>query len=246
MTLEWFMTVWPWIGLGAAIVLLIVLFTSDWLQSDKAASRWRDPTWIAWLAAVAYMLHNVEEYGLDFTATTLAFPTTMAGLLGSLPGEMFFLCVNLSLVWFMGPAAAVLSRRYPAMALGMIGVEAVICLTHVPGALALKTVAGGLVTAVALFLPLVAWAFVGLTGSNRRLRRSTLWGYIAIGLLYHVALFATMPLYLAGIFDGNAMGLWMLLAGAGTFALWLWLAKRVQNRVATAGPASSALKSPLR
>ena len=226
----WFMTVWPWIGMGAAIVLLIVLFASDWLQVDKAASRWRDLTWIAWLAAVAYMLHNVEEYGLDFTGTTLAFPTTMAGLLGSMPGEMFFLCVNLSLVWIMGPAAAVLSRRYPAMGLGMIGVEAINSLTHIPGALALKTIAGGLVTAVTLFLPLVVWAFVGLTGSSRRLRRSTLWGSIAIGLLYHVALFATMPLYLAGILDGNGMGLWMLLAGIGTFALWLWLAKRVQNR----------------
>ncbi len=91
----------------------------------------------------------------------------------------------------------------------------------------------GLVTAVALFLPLVVWAFVGLTGSNRRLRRSTLWGYIAIGLLYHIALFATMPLYLTGILDGNGMGLWMLLAGTGTLALWFWLAKRVQNRTAT-------------
>ena len=233
MTLKWFMTVWPWIGLGAAIVLLIVLFTTDWLQADKAASRWRDLTWIAWLAAVAYMLHNVEEYGLDFTSTTLAFPTAIGGLLGSLPGEMFFLCVNLSLVWIMGPVAAVLSRRYPALGLGMIGVEAINCLTHVPGAFALKTVAGGLVTAVALFLPLVVWAFVGLTGSNRRLRRSTLWGYIAIGLLYHIALFATMPLYLTGILDGNGMGLWMLLAGTGTLALWFWLAKRVQNRTAT-------------
>lgn len=233
MTLEWFMTVWPWIGLGAATVLLIVLFTTDWLQADKAALRWRDLTWIAWLAAVAYMLHNVEEYGLDFTGTTLAFPTTMAGLLGSMPGEMFFLCVNLSLVWFMGPAAAVLSRRYPALGLGMIGVEAINCFTHIPGALALRTVAGGLVTAVALFLPLVVWAFVGLTGSNRSLRRSTLWGYITIGLLYHIALFATMPLYRAGILDGNGMGLWMLLAGTGSFALWLWLARRVQKRTST-------------
>ena len=232
MTLQWFMTVWPWIGLGAAIVLLIVLFTTDWLQADKAASRWRDLTWIAWLAAVAYMLHNVEEYGLDFTGTTLAFPATMAGLLGSMPGEMFFLCVNLSLVWIMGPSAAVLSRRYPALAFGMIGVEAINCLTHVPGAIALKTLAGGLVTAVALFLPLVAWAFFGLTGSNRGLKRSTLWGYIAIGLLYHIALFATVPMYLSGVFDGNGMALWMLLAGSSTLLLWVFLAKRLQRHAA--------------
>ena len=246
MTLEWFMTVWPWIGLGAAIVLLIVLFATDWLQADKAASRWRDLTWIAWLAAVAYMLHNVEEYGLDFTGTTLAFPTTMARLLGSMPSDMFFLCVNLSLVWTMGPVAAVLSRRYPSLGLGMIGVEAVNSLTHNPGALALRTIAGGFVTAVVLFLPLVVWAFVGLTGPNRPLRRSTLWWYIGMGLLYHIALFATMPLYLAEILDGNGMGLWMLLGGTGTFALWVWLAKRIQNRTATAEPASSAPRATRR
>lgn len=244
MTLAWFMTVWPWIGLGAAIVLLIMLFTTDWLRADKAASRWRDPTWIAWLAAVAYMLHNVEEYGLDFTGTTLAFPTTMAGLLGSMPGEMFFLCVNLSLVWVMGPAAAVLSRRYPALGLGMIGVEAINCLTHVPGALALHSIAGGFVTAVALFLPLATWAFLGLTGASRPLMRSTLWGYIAIGLLYHIALFATMPLYLGGILGGTGMGLWMLLAGVGTFALWLSLAKRVENRIAIVDSTTSAPRTP--
>lgn len=214
------------------MVLLIVLFATDWLQADKAVSRSCDITWIAWLASVAYMLHNVEEYGLDFTGTTLAFPTAMGGLLGSMPGEMFFLCVNLSLVWIMGPAAAVLSQRYPSLGLGMIGVEAINCLTHIPGALALKSIAGGLVTAVALFLPLVVWAFVGLTGSNRPLRRYTLWASIAIGLLYHIALFATVPMYLARIVDGNGMGLWMLVAGSGTFALWLWLAKRVQKGTA--------------
>lgn len=231
MRLDWFMTVWPWVGLGAAIVLLIVLFATDWLQADKAITRWRDLTWIAWLAAVAYMLHNVEEYGLDFTGTTLAFPGLMAGLLGSMPGWMFFLCVNLSLVWVMGPAAALLSGRYPAMAFGMIGVQAINSLTHVPGAVALGTVKGGFVTAIVLFVPLVAWAFLGLTGGRSDgLRRSTLWGFIGIGLLYHLALFATVPLYLNGIVDGTGMGLLMLVAGGVTFALWLRLAKRADVR----------------
>ncbi|MBK8446653.1 MAG: HXXEE domain-containing protein [Micropruina sp.] len=208
-------------------MLLILLFATQWLQADPTRSRWRDPTWIAWLAAVAYMLHNVEEYGLDFTGTTLSFPDVVAGLMGSRPGWLFFVCVNLSLVWVMGPAAALLSRRYPALAFAMIGVEAINSLTHLPGAIALRSIQAGFVTALLLFVPLVVWAFVGLTGGDPPvLRRSTLWGFIAIGLLYHLALFATMPLYVSGILDGTGMGLMMLVAGGVTFALWLWLARR--------------------
>lgn len=237
MSLGWFMTVWPWMGLGAAIVLLFLLFATNWLRADASVSRWRDLTWIAWLAVVAYLLHNVEEYGIDFTGATLSFPGMMAGLMGSMPGEAFFLSVNLSLVWIMGPAAAVLSRRYPAMALGMIGVQAINLLTHIPGAIFLGTIKAGFVTAAALFLPLVVWAFIGLTGPAARLPRSTLWAYIGIGALYHVALFATMPLYINRILDGTGMGIWMLFAGAGAFAGWLWYAKRVQRQSAVeSGP----------
>ena len=32
--MEWFMGIWPWMGLGAAVVLLIILFATDWMRSD--------------------------------------------------------------------------------------------------------------------------------------------------------------------------------------------------------------------
>jgi len=89
------------------------------------------------------------------------------------------------------------------------------------------------------------WAFVGLTGKQAAgLRRSTLWGYIGIGLLYHLALFGTMPLYLNGVFDGTGMGLMMLVAGAVTFALWLQLAKHVGDRPATDNRPLPAKETP--
>ena len=228
--MEAFMHIWPWMGLGAAIVLLILLFATDWLQADKSISRWHDTTWFAWLAAIAYMIHNVEEYGFDATGQSLAFPNTMGGLLGTMPNWTFFLCVNLSLVWVMGPLAAVLSRRYPPLALGMVGIEAVNCLTHIPGAIALRSVSGGLVTAAVIFLPIVVWAFVGFCGKGKVFGYGTLWGYIGIGAVYHIGLFVNMPLFLSGIFDGNAMGVEMLIVGALVFWLWILLAKRAKKK----------------
>jgi len=56
-----FFHVWPWIGLGAAIVLLLLIFCTDFLRSDKTKSRFRDPVSLAWMGAVIYMLHNLEE-----------------------------------------------------------------------------------------------------------------------------------------------------------------------------------------
>ena len=45
---HWFYTVWPFIGGGAAIVMVAILLTTDTFRSNTAVSRWRDPVWLAW------------------------------------------------------------------------------------------------------------------------------------------------------------------------------------------------------
>ena len=62
-------------GLGAAVVVLILLFCTDWLRGDTTKSRWKDPFWIGWAFMVCYMLHNVEEYGFDLTGAHNARPS---------------------------------------------------------------------------------------------------------------------------------------------------------------------------
>ena len=94
-----FFHVWPWIGLGAAIVLLILIFCTDFLRSDKTKSRFLDPVSLAWMGAVIYMLHNLEEYGVDMYGNQQAFTTLMYQLLGVRISEAAFLCCNLLLVW---------------------------------------------------------------------------------------------------------------------------------------------------
>lgn len=219
---------WPWMGFGAAIVLLVLLFDTNVLCSTEGGSRWRDPTWFAWLCAVAYMVHNVEEYGIDITGTSLAFPQMMEGLMGQIPAWTFFLCVNLALVWVMGPLATHLSRRWPVLCFGMVGIETINCLTHIPGAIVLGAVGGGFFTAVLLFLPLVIWAFVGLCGKGRfSYRRLAV--FLCFGLLYHIGLFANMPFFVNGIYDGNVMGVEMVCVSVVVFTLWVWYAKRARK-----------------
>ena len=40
---EWFQRHWPWIGLAAAIVLIVVLFFTNVFRDRRDLSRWRDP-----------------------------------------------------------------------------------------------------------------------------------------------------------------------------------------------------------
>lgn len=111
---------------------------------------------------------------------------------------------------------------------GMVGIEAINCLTHIPGAIVLGVVGGGFFTAVLLFLPLVIWAFVGLCGKGRfSYRRLAV--FLCFGLLYHIGLFANMPFFANGIYDGNVMGVEMVCVSVVVFTLWVWYAKRTRK-----------------
>ena len=62
---HWFYTVWPFIGVGAAIVMIAVLLWTDAFRANLAVSRWRDLVWLCWLAVPLYLLHQFEEYSLQ-------------------------------------------------------------------------------------------------------------------------------------------------------------------------------------
>ena len=220
-----FMMIWPWIGLGAAIVLLIILFATDWLRSSKGESRWTDPTWFAWLAAVAYMLHNGEEYGIDAMGASLGFPEMMATSMQVAPPESFFLTVNLGLVWIAGPLAALFSRKYPVLALAMPTVELVNCFLHIPGAIAMQFIGAGLMTAVFLFVPIAIWAVVGLCGKGR-LKRTWYLAFVGIAVVYHIGFVATIVPLILGVAPGFLPALTMAAFTVLMLLLWCLMAKR--------------------
>jgi di/tricarboxylate transporter len=66
-------TAFPWIGLVAAIPLLALL-AGNALRMDRSVARWRDWGWLSWAGVAAYLVHNVEEYGLDLHGGGLCLP----------------------------------------------------------------------------------------------------------------------------------------------------------------------------
>jgi hypothetical protein len=124
---EWFERYWSSVGLGAAVVLLVILWCTNTFRSQTTLSRWRDPVWIAWLMAVAYLLHNFEEYGIDAKGRAFHFPMTACATYGfdSVDGcplvGSFFVAVNIPFIWVVLPVAALCCRRNPAVGLTATG-----------------------------------------------------------------------------------------------------------------------------
>lgn len=221
-----FMNVWPWIGLGFAVVILIIAFGTDWLRQDKSRSRWRDPAWLAWLGAVAYMLHNVEEYGIDITGTTLAFPQCMEALGMQNITELTYLTINLSLVWVMGPLLAVLARRYKGIAPAMSTFALVNGLGHIAQAINLGMSNPGLITSIFIFLPLGFWT-IHICFGKGRMKWSVFAAVLGVALLYTaLGVGLTIVLVTNGIVGAYASAAVILLAGALCFYLWYLIGKK--------------------
>ena len=127
-TWTWFDIIWPWIGLAAAIIILALLFATNILRLNTQVSIWRDSVWLSWLALPIYMIHEFEEYGVDFLGDKHAFPNGLCQNLRlgnyptcSIPHE-FYLYVNIPLVWFFAVLAATFSFKNLFVGLGLYGV----------------------------------------------------------------------------------------------------------------------------
>src|SRR5215469_7540916 len=82
---SWIDLNFPWVGSVAAAIFLVLLFLTNKLRSDLDRSRWKDHVWLSWLAVAIYLVHNVEEYGVDLLGRFHAFPNSMCSLLGLAP-----------------------------------------------------------------------------------------------------------------------------------------------------------------
>lgn len=198
----WFDFAWPWMGLGFAAVLAVLLFATPLLRGDPALPRRHDLRWLSFLATAVYMVHNVEEYGIAANGVPHAFPDSLCELLGQpgYPGcaipTPFFLFVNLPLVWILGPVAAGLSRRFPLAGMVLWGVTGVNTLAHVVPALVKREYDPGLVTAVVLFAPLTVLAIRAVLRTYRRPAVAVL---MAAGGFVHAVLAGSLLLYLNGL-----------------------------------------------
>ena len=220
----------PWIGGIGAIVLLALLFGTRLLQSEPSASRWRDRVWLSWLAVVVYLIHNVEEYGIDLAGHRHGFPDGICSMFNfpAFPDcpipPLFFLSVNIPLIWIGAPIAALLSRRHPFIGFAFYSVIFVNALVHLAPFLAGTGYNSGLVTAIVLFLPMSAWTAYALFGAGR-------WSYkvlalfVALGIVFHVILMVPIQLFVRDMIGSGAL-IWVQMVNAVLLFVLAWLGEK--------------------
>jgi hypothetical protein len=226
---SWIDLNFPWIGATAAAVLLVLLFSTNRLRGDLNQSRWRDLSWLSWLAVAIYLIHNVEEYGVDLLGQFHAFPHFMCAMLAQPPYPScpipapFYLAVNLPLFWVGAPVAAILSRRHPILGLSVYGVIFVNALTHL-GAFLRSGYNPGVLTALILFLPVSFWVARVCFGEHG-LPYGGLAFIVADGVLLHVVLIGSTMLFLHGVI-GRAVLTGIQILNAILFFVFAWIAER--------------------
>lgn len=200
-----FSHVWPWIGLGAAGVLFLLL-TTNALRSDRSVSRWRDLVWLTWAAVFAYLVHQFEEHGIDAQDKAYAFRGFLCGEIGftdanSCPVPLAFItAVNIAAVWVAGPLSALLATRWPVIGLSFFAIPAINLFAHVFPALIQQTYNPGLVTGVVLFLPLSLLAFAAAITRYHLGVRSVLATLFA-GAVLHGILMGSLMSFVNGRLD---------------------------------------------
>jgi hypothetical protein len=182
------------------------------------------------MAVVVYLLHNVEEYGVDLLGQRHAFPGALCAALGLPPypdcpiHPSFFLAVNIPLFWVVGPIAALFSRRHPLIGLSLYSVISINALIHVLTAVRTASYNPGLLTAVLLFLPVAVWVGHACFGRNgmsyKAMALLIVWG---IGL--HAILAVPMLLFARGSISNTAL-VWPQILNAPLLLLVMWLAER--------------------
>jgi hypothetical protein len=210
---------WPWMGLGAAIVMLVLIFCTDLLRSDINKSRWKDPVTLAWMASVVYLFHNFEEFGMDLYGYQLGFAYFMNGFTGMHTTEALSLGCNLSLIWVIFPLTAwMVQRGHYNMAAGMACFELLNGFGHIMQAIVFSTYNAGLLNSALMCWPLGLWNLHVCYGQEKQPKINILWLILA-AVAYHVILILTGIGMNKGMPD--VCQTLLLIADAG-FIFWLW------------------------
>ena len=152
---------WPWMGLGAAVVFLVLMFATNLMRSRQIGSRWWDLVWLSWLTVPLYLLHVFEEYSHDVLGRVYFIADNVCHAQGypvypdcPIP-TIHFPLVNIALVWVAAPIAAWLSRRNIVVGLTFYGLILFNGILHVVTALIVGSDAyPGMVTGSLLFVPI--------------------------------------------------------------------------------------------
>lgn len=221
--------VWPWIGLGAGIVLLIFAFFTDVFRLDNKLVRWLDPAWLAWLAASLHFLHNLEEYGIDFTGKQYAFPELCRQMNIMNLQDGFFLGVNIGFVWITGPVIAILARKYKALS-PAIGIFILLNgISHTLSVIKDHAYGAGFGTGLFLMIPVGVWVIYVCFIKNKYPWK-IFFTNIGIAFFYMALLLADQRFANSGAFGSAMQAIWMAGAAIICIGLYYFTGKRFSEK----------------
>jgi hypothetical protein len=212
---------WPWIGLVGAVFSLSVLFGTNKLRSDLKVSRWYDPQWLSWLTIPVYLVHQFEEYIFDPLGNTYVIPDSVCLNLGfqTYPNcpipILHYPVVNITLVWFAAPLAALLFRRNRIVGMSLYGFIFLNGCGHLFSVLAnglTMYTAPGAATGSLIFLPLCCWLIYAWK-KNKFMSGKALCLYFLSGIIGHLVLGLSYGLFVKGLVGASGMVLFDVFAG---------------------------------
>jgi len=227
----WFDIFWPWFGLLVSILMVILLFGTHLFRQDLRISRWRDSVWLSWLVIPIYMLHEFEEYGIDFLGTRHAFPE---GLCNALRLEnypqcpiphTFYLFVNIPLVWVFAPVAASFCRKNQLVGLGLYSVVITNGIVHLLTFVLMGRYNPGVFTSFVIFLPSFFWVCKACFG-DRGLPRSGISIIVMTGIILHAILISSLLLFVNHRISGNLLN-FIQIINASQIIIIPWLGSRL-------------------
>src|SRR6478735_9222496 len=198
---HWFYDVWPFIGVGGAIVIIAILLTTDTFRGNTTVSRWRDSVWLGWLAVPLYWVHQFEEYSLPVLGFDYSIQEMICKNLGFPPYPdcpiplAFYPVVNIALMWFGAPLAAFLGRHIVLSFWGLLLANG---LLHTSGGVAQGVYNPGLWSSVILFVPLSLWVIYACAIAGPYSGKVVCVAFAA-GALTHVLLFIGYGLFKSGV-----------------------------------------------
>lgn len=222
--------VWPWIGLGAGTVLLILALFTDVFRLDKKLVRWLDPAWLAWFATSLHFFHNLEEYGIDFTGKQYAFPELCERMNIMNLQDGFYLGVNIGFVWIAGPVVAILARKYKALS-PAIGIFIFLNgIAHTFSVIKDHAYVTGFGTGLIFMIPAGLWVMYVCFIKNKYLWK-IFFANLGIGVLYMVLLLIDQRLTNNGLFGSTLQAIWMAGASIICIGLYYFTGKRFSGNI---------------
>ena len=219
---------WPWIGFGMGIVIIIQLLFKDNLRSDINVSRLKDPTWLSWAMAAAYLIHVAEEYGIYFANGQYILiqnfiDTGISAMFGEIP-MFFFPMVNIAITWIALPAAAAISKKHPVIGLSTLGFALINGLTHLGALINGGNMMGG-ITGIFIFLPLVIWTSYACLKYELLPKRGLVIAVVS-GIIGHIGVFG---LYIINKLCGSTVLIPSIIIVAFLSIIVAWILCRVLN-----------------